>query len=375
MIYELAWYKIPKIIYLSSPFWCQVAMNFLKWNIGVGEQVREQVRVQVWVQVCEQVREKLWAQMWDKVWSQVWLQVRQQVWAQVREQVRDEVRVQVQVQVKDKVRDKVRDQVWDKVQGQVQGQVRYKVWDQVWDQVRDKVRDKVRDQVWDKKLEFYPFSFYWNMHDYWRVSFYDYFQEIGIKLENEKYNIFKNMLEGWVYDMIQMENVCIVSALPEYIKRDEKNRMHSIDWPAVMFRDGYYLNYIHWVYFDYELFERFKNKELWIKEILNRENQDQKREMIMEIEYDKMLEEMWAEIIDSCIDGNGYIMNLYRVDLWDDEHPAVFYEAIDPSKKEKIVLRVHPTAVKTAMEGKLWTWKFLRDKYKAGYKINFIQET
>lgn len=97
--------------------------------------------------------------------------------------------------------------------------------------------------------------------------------------------------------------------------------------------------------------------------------------MIMEKDYPTLLKELQAERIDSAIDGNGYEMNLYSIDLGDDEQPAKFYEAIDPSKNEKIVLRVHPTEVNTCMEAKLRTWKFLWDKYKEKEEIEFVKET
>ena len=100
------------------------------------------------------------------------------------------------------------------------------------------------------------------------------------------------------------------------------------------------------------------------KEIIDRQNQDQKRAMLMELDYSELLEELKAEKIDTEVDGNGNTMNLYKIDLQDDENPALFYEAIDPSKNERIVLRVHPTEVKTCMEAKLRTRAFLWDKHQ-----------
>jgi len=149
--------------------------------------------------------------------------------------------------------------------------------------------------------------------------------------------------------------------------------MHCTTWYAIEFGDGYGQHYLHWVFFTPDEFEKSKNIEA--KELLNRKNQDQKRAMIMEADYVQLLKEANAKKLDSAIDGNWYEMNLYSVDLWDDTSNAVFYEAIDPSKEEKIVLRVHPTEVKTCMDAKLWTWKFLWDKYKAKEEIEFIKET
>ncbi len=95
----------------------------------------------------------------------------------------------------------------------------------------------------------------------------------------------------------------------------------------------------------------------------------------METNYTELLQDLQAEKIDTWVDGNWYTMNLYKIELWDNEEAAIFYEAIDPSKEEKIVLRVHPTEVKTCMEAKLWSRKYLWDMYKRDKDVEFIKET
>jgi hypothetical protein len=87
------------------------------------------------------------------------------------------------------------------------------------------------------------------------------------------------------------------------------------------------------------------------------------------------LKEVNAKVVDTDTDNSGNEMNLYRVDLWDDEEDALFYEAVDNSKNEKVVLRVHPTEVKNCKEAKIWTWKILREKYKEWESIERIKET
>ena len=84
---------------------------------------------------------------------------------------------------------------------------------------------------------------------------------------------------------------------------------------AVKWSDGRGLYYLHGIHFEKEVFDKFKNEELSPQEIMNWKNQDQKRAMLMEIDYPTLLKELKAEKIDSSIDGNGYEMNLYKIDL------------------------------------------------------------
>lgn len=90
--------------------------------------------------------------------------------------------------------------------------------------------------------------------------------------------------------------------MPEYIKRDDIQRMHSVDGPAIRRADGYELYYIHGVPFEKDTFDKFTKKELTQSEILNWVNQDQKRAMIMETDYAELL--VGATIVDTGVDGS-----------------------------------------------------------------------
>jgi len=118
---------------------------------------------------------------------------------------------------------------------------------------------------------------------------------------------------------------------------------------------------------------KFKNGEISAKEILTRPNQDQKRAMMNVYGNKKLLEDADAEVLDSDIDGQGYEMRLLRIK--DETEDMYFYEAMDNSKVEKVVLRVAPI-VKTAKEAKIWGRKVLRDQYqKSKESPVFTQET
>ena len=79
MIYKLAGYKNPKIIYVKSPLGAQLLANILKdkeLSASVGDSVRDSV----------------WDSVWDSVGDSVGDSVRDSVWASVRDSVWDSVR-------------------------------------------------------------------------------------------------------------------------------------------------------------------------------------------------------------------------------------------------------------------------------------------
>lgn len=77
-----------------------------------------------------------------------------------------------------------------------------------------------------------------NIWDYYWVAYYDFCEKIGEKQSPDFHN-YKNLLLAGPYDMVQLEDYCIVSNLPDVLKRDNQLRLHGEDGPAVHFRDDF----------------------------------------------------------------------------------------------------------------------------------------
>ena len=98
--------------------------------------------------------------------------------------------------------------------------------------------------VWQNVEQYESFASYGNISDYGWVSFYDFFQQIGI-VTDSKFTDFKNLLLSGIYDMIQLNGFCIVSNLPSKIFRNADGRLHNPNGAAIEFRDGYKLYFIN----------------------------------------------------------------------------------------------------------------------------------
>ena len=224
-IYKLSKLKEPMIIFVDSPVACQYAYHLLKQHLS------------------PQFQKKL-DQVGDQVGVQVGAQVRTQVWVQVS--------------------------------------------DQVWEQVREQVGTQVSAQVKQEKLEFQQFSSYGNIWDYGWLAFYEFFMELGIG-KHEEFEQFKSLLLSNVYDMIQLEGVCIVSALPIIIHRNEANNMHFSEGPAIEFKDGYFQHYINGVFVTCELFDSLLNKQYKLENFIAEKNEEIKAACLF------FMREKWGE--------------------------------------------------------------------------------
>ena len=288
---------------------------------------------------------------------------------------------------------KARKGLADEVGDEVWAEVRAEVGDEVWAEVRAEVRAEVGAEVWaevgaevwaevgaQKLKKYYKFAWYGSLADYGWVSFYDFFDQIGLldgrPEARDKFRTFRDkVLRANVYDMIQLNRFCIVVALPKYVKRDQAKRVHSLKGHAIEFKDGYGINRIHGVKFDKTLFSRFTKGEVTALEIITHKNQDQKRAMAMAYGNEKLVNELKAQVVSEEVDKLGNTMRILVVK--DSEEDLVFYEAIDPSKDEKVYLRIPPEfAIKTAREAKVWTFPVMWEEYeKTGKLPEFAIET
>jgi len=326
-LYKFSELKEPKVIIVESPLAAQLTINMLAKG-----QVGDQVRDQVWNQVGDQVRGQVWNQVGDQVWNQGWSQIRNQVgqvWGQVRNQIRNQV-------------DQVRNQTFDQVKSQV-SQVRSQVFNQVKSQVDENVRGNIEKNVWDnKELKYFDFCSYGSIEDYGWLSFYDFFERIGVDYENEAFTKFKDLVRSGIYDMIQTEEYCVVCLLPKQILRDGANRLHCTEDMAISWDDGYGQHYIHGVFFDEELWKEVINPNAKGKTILAIKNAEQRMAAIKYIGMEKFLKLADAKLLERSDRGNEkyFIENVFSI-------PAYFIGMTCPSTGRVYLEGVDPKFAKS----------------------------
>ncbi len=319
-VYQLAGQKEPKIIIFDSPLACQFAANIINNIIDnkIQGQVNQQVRQQVW----QQVRQQVLQQVYDQVLQQVNQQVNQQVWQQVEQQV------------------------WQQVEQQVSPQANHQISPQI-----KEYYDTSYDGIW---------NFSW-------MSFFDYFDRIGI-VKNTKFEQYKRYIKSGIFTSIYLYGFAISSKNPILLLRDEKNRMHNTEGPAIQWADGYYQNYVHGVYFEYDLFDKiFIKKDIIGKDILNIKNTEQKAVTIQWFGYDRMINELGAEMIDSTTTISGVDMKPCICELYDfmlDNVRSRFIRLEDHST-HKITTLVVPVEKETeTVIGAIgWTFGMKEDEY------------
>ena len=292
-LYSLIKLKTPIKLILDSPLSCQLAVNLLQTRNQVVNKISGKIRDQVWNQVRDQVDD----QVVNQVKSQVMNQVRDKVWNQVR------------YQVDDQVVDQVRDQVWNQVKSQVVDQIRAQVSDQVVNQVRSQIVNQVIDKFNNTTLQYMDFS-YQGLYWIGWVSFYDYFKQIKI-VESINFNKYLDYLDSGVLDPILLDTVAIGCNRPYWIKRDEQNRLHCSDGPAILWRDGYMQYFWHGVSVPEIIIE---HPERITKQFIQAEkNSEVQRTIAEKLGWSKYLE----------------LVDIKLIHKWFDETTSCHYELYD----------------------------------------------
>jgi hypothetical protein len=326
--YAVAGLPAPELfIRLASPMEGAIGAVILK-GTRIGESVRAQVRAQVWDQVRAQVWDQVRAQVGDQVGAQVWDQVLDQVGDQVRAQVWDQVGDQVRAQVRAQVWDQVGAQVWDQVWDQVGDQVGAQVWDQVGDQVRAQVRaqvgDQVRAQVWDQvgdQVRAQVGAAFYSQHEAGWLSWASYFHRVCNLPGAEKIEPLARIAAncGWVWFFA---GAVIITDRPRILRRDDQNRLHCEDGPALEYRDGFAIHAWHGTRVPAEWVE--DRASLTAKIALTWPNVDQRAAACEILGWHNIINSMNARIIDA--DDDPQIGRLVEIDL-PDHGPQKFIHA------------------------------------------------
>ena len=350
-LYELSGLKKPTIIFIDSPMGVQLgaelAIRYLEALKGAS--VRDSVR------------------------ASVWASVRASVWASVRASVEDSVRASVEDSVRASVEDSVEDSVWASVRASVGASVRASVGASVWDSVRDSVWDSVEDSVrasvrdsvgdsvrasvgasvWDR-----VFSYYGNIGDWGWNAFYEFFELVDPAIFQKKdlnnLHKFRQLLDSGIYDMVQLDGLCVVSKLPTRIKRDEQHRLHNDLGPAIEFGDGYYQNYLWGIYLDDELFLKVINKKMTFKQIMKLENMEQRMVVLKYYGAEKLLKDSKAKLLDGKTEkGNELFLvkNIFS-------QPAYFLKYTCPSTGRQYVKGIDPIMGKKGNADECQAWSF-----------------
>jgi Leucine Rich repeats (2 copies) len=175
-----------------------------------------------------------------------------------------------------------------------------------------------------------------------------YISLLGINLSRKAQEIHhcqKLLLEhcGWIFPF---EKICAVCDRPCHLRFDSQNRLHAEAEPAIEFADGWNFYYYHGVRLP-EKYGQIHPNQWQSQWLLSEDNAELKRVLIQGIGYDRIIQELSAQQIDSWQE-----YALLRIDNADVE-PIYLLKMTCPSTGFIHALRVPPNLT-SAREAIRW---------------------
>lgn len=198
----------------------------------------------------------------------------------------------------------------------------------------------VNRRAGNKKMSYYSVGWRMSTWDWGWTAFYDYFDRIGIDLKCEHWARWRKFVRfGAIFSTIQLDGLCVVSRMPLFIKRDDESnnpRLHSINGPAIRFRDGFEIYSLWGVRFPRDLYLKVVSRKIDAKDVLQLENIEQRMAALRFLGAEEVLKAFDSKVVD---EKDGY--TLLSVDgLTDETEYALKYPC--PSTAREYVSFVRP---------------------------------
>ena len=193
-----------------------------------------------------------------------------------------------------------------------------------------------------KKVFFGQYYFGLFYESYW-LTFYNFWIDEGV-INNDFIKTWTDHLMKGIFNIIILENFVIITRCPKYIKRDDIDRLHSVETTSI-----YDQHYIHGIFFEKELWEKVTSRKIKVKDLLSMQNVDQRFVAMSHYGFENLIDNIDKKLIDKSKYGN----ELYSTMFNNIEVRFLIYPDIDfPDKKRISFVKPDLTSASDAMAWK-----------------------
>ena len=133
---------------------------------------------------------------------------------------------------------------------------------------------------------------------------------------------------------VYLDGLAVVCRRPQAVRRDDELRLHHDELPAIEWRDGFKLYFLHGQAFDEKLFKRISSKKMTLKEVMNMKNADERTMAFSMLRPDRLLKGVGAELINTGQRGT----KLYEVKNFMDTGETEYCMVMDDASTDRVFL-------------------------------------
>lgn len=201
----------------------------------------------------------------------------------------------------------------------------------------------------------------WGQTEMYWLGWYRFaIDRVGVKVteEQERRLAIRERLARAFYGVITVNAVEIAIQHPISISFDDRERLHRIDGPALLFADGYAVHALHGIRLTPELGVAMVKKTLTAQQIRDERNAEVRRVLVGVYnagDSGRYLRDVGAVVVHEDTDALGLPRRLLRIEQHDDE-PIVVVEVTNSSKepdgtRKLYSFRCHPELRPLAIPG------------------------
>jgi len=309
--------KKPKVVYVDDWFSCIISIHILKnlasilgdnVSSNLENTVRNTVRNTIGSNVGNTINNYIINTVRSTIASTISSTLRNTIASTISSTVRNTMGSTVENTMNNYIINTVRNIVGSTIWDTIYSTVNSTIWDTIGSNVENTIGSTIENTVGSTignnvgiaiGNTFLQYSSYVNSYsNFGWVSFYDYFEKIGM-LDNEDFRKYKRFIKSGAFQVYTYENI-VFAVEPPVIFRNQNNQIHSIEKASVVFKNGYKQYYVNNFNIAENLFLKLKEDKYTIEDFAQETNEEAKSASIA------FLQEKYGE---------EYIFNFFRKNL------------------------------------------------------------
>jgi hypothetical protein len=156
---------------------------------------------------------------------------------------------------------------------------------------------KANDIAGNKDFQFYNYAYESLGQSCGWTAYVDMFTKLGV-IQDDNFEKYKSFLLSGVFMSIFLEGYAILCRRPKAVKLNETGQLHSVDSPAIEWRDGYKLYFLNGVPVTEEIVMTHSTR-LDPMLVVRERNAEVRREIVRKIGIERVIQKLGGNTIDT----------------------------------------------------------------------------
>ena len=198
------------------------------------------------------------------------------------------------------------------------------------------------------------------------LCLYEFLEEIKYT-HNDKYMRYTDLMKKGIFSAVFTDTHAFICQLPDKIRFNDDERLHSIQRPAIQMPNGDNYYFIKGTKFDEALWKKLSKRTLTGKDLMKIKNMEQRYIAFEMYGPEKLLKEYKSKLLDSFDSKSKNLGNSIKIELHE------ITDLIENTPVRMLTYKCHSTArpyfsfvppeTKTALDGMAWKFNTTPEEY------------